>query len=83
MKLLRMLRLVFSPFKSIAISLKKIADLYEEELSERQPAIRLRTEKPNPRLDTEVMNPWDTEKPEWRRWLDPDRREKEEEYDDE
>ena len=78
-----MLRLVFSPFKEIAKQIKRIADLYELELGERVPPIMLRTEKPNARLDTEVMMPYDVERPEWRRWLDPDRREKEEEYDDE
>lgn len=54
MKLLRLLRLVFSPFKDIAKSLERIADLYEMELGERNPPIMRRTEKPR-KDDTEVI----------------------------
>lgn len=79
MKLLRMLRLIFSPMKGIEKQLRRLADLYELELGERVPPIMLRTEKPNARIDTEVMMPGDVEKPEWRRWLEPDRREAEDE----
>lgn len=77
-----MLRLLFRPFASIARSLEKIAALYEEELGSRVPPIMLHTEKPNPKMDTEVTYMGDIEKPEWRRWLEPDRREIEEEEDE-
>lgn len=76
MKLLRLLRLVFSPFKDIAKELKRIADLYELELGERVPPVMLRTEKPDPRFDTEVLDGSD-EKPAWRRFLAFDKPEEE------
>jgi hypothetical protein len=82
MKLLRMLRLIFSPMREIARELKIIRELYEAELAERTPRIVRITEAPNPRLDTEVMIPGDLERPEWRRWLEPDRREPEEDDDE-
>ena len=68
---------MFRPFASIAKSLEKIAALYEEELGSRVPPIMLRTEKPDPRLDTEVFNPGDEERPEWRRFLPFDKPEEE------
>ena len=55
MKLLRLLRLVFHPFKSIAKSLEKIASLYEAELGARNPPIMLVTENPDPKNDTEIL----------------------------
>ena len=55
MKLLRLLRLVFQPFKSIARSLETLVELYELDLGSRTaPVIRI-TEKPNPKVDTEVV----------------------------
>lgn len=80
MKLLRLLRLVFSPFKDIAKSLRKIADLYEEELGSRVPPVMLRTEVPNPRWDTEVFD-GSEDKPAWRRFLAFDRPEEDPEDD--
>jgi hypothetical protein len=80
MKLLRMLRLVFSPFKEIAKELKIIRELYEAELSERKPAIVRITEPANPRWDTEVFTGED-EKPAWRRFLAFDRPEEDPEDD--
>ena len=70
MKLLRMLRLIFRPFESIARSLEKITALYELELGERVPPIMLRTEKPNPQIDTEILSDgtYDQE-PVWKRIL--------------
>ena len=80
MKLLRLLRLVFSPFRDIAKSLRKIADLYEEELGSRVPPVMLRTEVPNPRWDTEVFGD-EPEKPAWRRFLAFDKPEEDPEDD--
>ncbi len=54
MKLLRLLRLIFSPMKEIAKQLKRLADLYEEDLGSRNPPVLLRLEKPDPRWDTSV-----------------------------
>lgn len=70
MKLLRMLRLIFKPFASIARSLDKIATLYELELGERNPPIMIRSETPNPQVDTEVLSEgmYDQE-PVWKRIL--------------
>ncbi len=70
MKLLRMLRLIFSPMKEIAKQLKRLADLYELELGERVPPIMLRTEKPNAQIDTEILTEgmYDQE-PVWKRIL--------------
>jgi hypothetical protein len=82
MKLLRMLRLVFSPFKEIAKELKIIRELYEAELSERQPPIIRLTEAPNPRFDTEVFGmDGESEKPAWRRFLAFDKPEEDPEDD--
>lgn len=55
MKLLRLLRLVFQPFKSIAKSLEILVQLYELDLASRTPPIIRVTEKPNPKVDTEVV----------------------------
>ncbi len=70
MKLLRMLRLIFKPFASIARSLEKIATLYELELGERNPPIMIRSEYPNPQVDTEILTEgmYDQE-PVWKRIL--------------
>ena len=80
-KLLRLLRLVFSPFKEIAKELKIIRELYEAELSERKPAIVRITEPANPRWDTEVFD-GSEDKPAWRRFLAFDKPEETEEVDD-
>ena len=80
MKLLRMLRLIFSPMKEIAKELKIIRELYEAELSERQPPIIRITEPANPRWDTEVFGD-EPEKPAWRRFLAFDRPEEDPEDD--
>lgn len=70
MKLLRMLRLIFSPMKQIAKELSVIRELYELELSERNPPIMRVTETPNPRMDTEIMTDGDlVDKPGWRKFL--------------
>jgi hypothetical protein len=70
MKLLRMLRLIFSPMREIARELKIIRELYEAELAEREPPIRRITEEPNPRFDTEVfLEDGGSERPGWKRFL--------------
>ncbi len=70
MKLLRLLRLVFSPFKQIAADLRIIRELYELELSSRNPPIMRITEKPDPKHDTEVLTDGvaDDSLPFYKRW---------------
>jgi hypothetical protein len=54
MKLLRLLRLTFGPFKQIAAELKILRELYEADLGSRTPPIIRVTEAPRPKDDTEV-----------------------------
>ena len=67
-KLLRMLRLVFSPFKEIARELRIIRELYEEELGSMQPPVMRRTETPDPRFDTEIFDGSEA-RPGWKKFL--------------
>ena len=76
MKLLRMLRLIFSPMKEIARELRIIRELYEAELAERTPRIIRVTETPDPRFDTEIFDGSEAT-PGWKKFLAFDKPEEE------
>ncbi len=77
MKLLRLIRAIFSPMKLIAAELRIIRELYELELESRNPPIMRVTETPNPRFDTEVWSGEEETKPGWRKFLAFDKPEEE------
>ncbi len=81
MKLLRLIRAIFSPMKLIAAELRIIRELYELELESRNPPIMRVTETPNPRFDTEIFMPGDEadNRPAWRKFLAYDKPDIEEE----